>query len=188
MATHSSILAWEIPWTEKPGRLQSRGLQRVRHDSATKQEQCLNGNRSNPFTEEREKREELWGDCRGLTGESVVASGRHCGKQNWAGHLRLQTWSAPSWSQNGEHHTALWVALSEKFSFTMGSGPSKVRTNRLNNDSSLTYCCKCTATVSGFESSAKMKPWEITKLRELSIFVLEQGREILWEKCLCRKA
>ena len=32
MATHSSILAWEIPWTEKPGGLQSMGLQRVRHD------------------------------------------------------------------------------------------------------------------------------------------------------------
>ena len=32
MATHSSILAWEIPWTEEPGRLQSMGWQRVRHD------------------------------------------------------------------------------------------------------------------------------------------------------------
>ena len=32
MATHSSILAWKIPWTEKPGRLLSMGLQRVRHD------------------------------------------------------------------------------------------------------------------------------------------------------------
>ena len=31
MATHSSILAWEIPWTEEPGRLQSMGLQRVGH-------------------------------------------------------------------------------------------------------------------------------------------------------------
>ena len=30
MATHSSILAWEIPWTEKPGRLQSMGLQKSR--------------------------------------------------------------------------------------------------------------------------------------------------------------
>ena len=30
--THSSILAWKIPWTEEPGRLQSMGLQRVRHD------------------------------------------------------------------------------------------------------------------------------------------------------------
>jgi len=29
MATHSSILAWKIPWTEKPGRLQSMGSQRV---------------------------------------------------------------------------------------------------------------------------------------------------------------
>ena len=32
MATHSSILAWKIPWTEDPGRLQSMGLQRVRDD------------------------------------------------------------------------------------------------------------------------------------------------------------
>jgi len=32
MATHSSILAWEIPWTEELGGLQSMGSQRVRHD------------------------------------------------------------------------------------------------------------------------------------------------------------
>ena len=32
MATHSSTLAWKIPWTEEPGRLWSMGLQRVRHD------------------------------------------------------------------------------------------------------------------------------------------------------------
>ena len=32
MATHSSILAWRIPWTEEPGGLQSMRLQRVRHD------------------------------------------------------------------------------------------------------------------------------------------------------------
>jgi len=32
MAIHSSILAWEIPQAEEPGRLQSMGLQRVRHD------------------------------------------------------------------------------------------------------------------------------------------------------------
>ena len=31
-ATHSSILTWRIPWTEKPGGLQSIGSQRVRHD------------------------------------------------------------------------------------------------------------------------------------------------------------
>ena len=32
MATHSSVLAWRIPWREEPGGLQSIGLQRVRHD------------------------------------------------------------------------------------------------------------------------------------------------------------
>ena len=35
IATHSSTLAWKIPWIEKPGRLQSMGWQRVRHDWAT---------------------------------------------------------------------------------------------------------------------------------------------------------
>ena len=32
MATHSSTLAWKIPWTEEPGRLQFMGLRRVGHD------------------------------------------------------------------------------------------------------------------------------------------------------------
>ena len=32
MATHSSTVAWKIPWMEEPGRLQSMGLQRVGHD------------------------------------------------------------------------------------------------------------------------------------------------------------
>ena len=32
LVTHSSIPAWEMPWMEEPGRLQSTGLQRVRHD------------------------------------------------------------------------------------------------------------------------------------------------------------
>ena len=35
MAPHSSTLAWQIPWTEEPGRLQSMGSRRVRHDWAT---------------------------------------------------------------------------------------------------------------------------------------------------------
>jgi len=43
MATHSSILAWKIPWTEEPSRQQSMGLQRVRHDLATKQQQMYLG-------------------------------------------------------------------------------------------------------------------------------------------------
>ena len=39
MATHSSILAWIIPWTKEAGRLQSMGSQRVKQDLATKQQQ-----------------------------------------------------------------------------------------------------------------------------------------------------
>ena len=35
MATHSSILAWRIPWTQEPGGLQSIGSQRVGHDEGT---------------------------------------------------------------------------------------------------------------------------------------------------------
>ena len=41
MATHSSILAWRIPGTEEPDRLQSMGSQRARRDGATKQHQLL---------------------------------------------------------------------------------------------------------------------------------------------------
>ena len=39
MATHSSILAWEIPWTEEPGGLQSMGSESVGQDLGTKQQQ-----------------------------------------------------------------------------------------------------------------------------------------------------
>ena len=41
MASHSSILAWEIPRTEEPGGLQSMGSDRVRHDLKTEQQQLL---------------------------------------------------------------------------------------------------------------------------------------------------
>ena len=39
MATHSSVLAWRIPWTDEPARRQSLGSQRIRYDLATKQQQ-----------------------------------------------------------------------------------------------------------------------------------------------------
>jgi len=39
MATHSSILAWEMPWTEEPGGLQSTGSQRDGHNLVAKQQQ-----------------------------------------------------------------------------------------------------------------------------------------------------
>ena len=44
-ANHASVLAWEMPWTEEPGGLPSKGLQRIRHNVVTKQQQQtdLNG-------------------------------------------------------------------------------------------------------------------------------------------------
>ena len=41
MTTHSSILAWENPWTEEPDELQSRGPKRFGHNLATKQQLCI---------------------------------------------------------------------------------------------------------------------------------------------------
>ena len=55
IATHSNILAWKIPWIEEPGGLQSMGLQGVRHDLATTQQQaprCSQCRRSMLHTEE----------------------------------------------------------------------------------------------------------------------------------------
>ena len=51
MVTHPSSLAWEIPWTEEPGRLESMGLQKVRHDLPSKQQQ-LNEESANHCKEE----------------------------------------------------------------------------------------------------------------------------------------
>ena len=53
MATHCSILAWRIPWTEEPGRLQSMGLQRVRHNLGTKQQPQIQDLVPRPGTEPR---------------------------------------------------------------------------------------------------------------------------------------
>ena len=53
MATHSSILAWRIPWTEEPGGLQSTGSRRVRHDGsdlARTVKRCSLGPRRHPST------------------------------------------------------------------------------------------------------------------------------------------
>ena len=52
MATHSSTLAWKMPWTEEPGRLQSMGSLRVRHDWATSLSlflSCIGEGNGNPL-------------------------------------------------------------------------------------------------------------------------------------------
>ena len=66
MATHCSILAWEIPWTEKPGGLQLMGYQRVRHDLGTttakhfKKKKCWSIQSENSRMERRKrKRQEI---------------------------------------------------------------------------------------------------------------------------------
>ena len=51
MATHSSTLAWKIPWTEEPGRLQSMGLQRVGHDFTTSLQSSVSGSVYSHFFE-----------------------------------------------------------------------------------------------------------------------------------------
>ena len=48
MAPYSSTLAWKIPWMEEPGRLQSMGSQRVRHDWATSLS-CIGEGNGNPL-------------------------------------------------------------------------------------------------------------------------------------------
>jgi len=52
-ATHSSILAWRISWTEQPGTLQSVGLQRVKHNRATKHTHIIYPNKNRKELRER---------------------------------------------------------------------------------------------------------------------------------------
>ena len=49
MATHPSVLAWEIPWTEEPGEPQSLISQGVRHNLVTKQQTTANNRRATSF-------------------------------------------------------------------------------------------------------------------------------------------
>ena len=50
MAPHSSTLAWKIPWTEEPGRLQSMGLLRIDHDRSTSLSlSCVGEGSGNPL-------------------------------------------------------------------------------------------------------------------------------------------
>ena len=76
MATHTNILAWRIPWTEEPGRLQSMRLQRVRHDWGIKQTQLINieaNSLSNTQTESSNLEKKLYTrPKRGLSQECKV--------------------------------------------------------------------------------------------------------------------
>ena len=74
VAPHSSTLAWKIPWTEEPGRLQSMGSLRVRHDWATSLSlslSCIGGGNGNPLQcsclENPRDREPWWAAVYGVT-------------------------------------------------------------------------------------------------------------------------
>ena len=89
MATHSSILAWRIPWTEEPGRLQSMGSQRVGHDWATRHgtAQCM---------ERKWKSYQFSGHVNNLCGERTLqiwlneGSGLLMGRLSWIIQISLK--------------------------------------------------------------------------------------------------
>ena len=95
MATHSSILPWEIPWTREPGRSQSMGSQRIGHDLATKQ-QPEPGRRwtwGNPSGRAAEWRGEM--GRKGLQWQEVSAAlFRQEGKTWWSGKGSQQALTA----------------------------------------------------------------------------------------------
>ena len=95
MVTHSSILAWTIPWTEEPGGLQSLGSQRVRHNWATKQQQhSHSGQRGNTAASTRsglpscvtlERSLRLSGSLPPGSKDAAVATSQRCSEDrgNW---------------------------------------------------------------------------------------------------------
>ena len=72
MATHSSILAWRLPWTEEPGRLQSTGSQTVRHDGSDLSHMHTRGLKQGFLSQGEGLRE---GDA--VSGSSPVVSADH---------------------------------------------------------------------------------------------------------------
>ena len=93
MTSNSSTLAWKIPWTEEPGRLQSMGLLRVGHDWATSLS-CIGGGNGNPLQysclENPRNREAWWAAIYGvaqsrtqLTWLSSSSSSSMTSKKGW---------------------------------------------------------------------------------------------------------
>ena len=76
MATHSSILAWRIPWTEEPGRPQSTGSQKSRHDLATKQQQRKDRNADYLLSRAALAGAEIW-DRYGVFSQCACCEGGH---------------------------------------------------------------------------------------------------------------
>ena len=122
LATHSSILAWKIPWTEEPGRLQSTGSQRVGHDWATSLPFPLGGTsgKESAYQHRRHKkcrfdpwvRKIPWSRKRQPT--SVFLSGEFHGQRAWQATVhgavksrtQLNDWKW--WELNDITYTNIW--------------------------------------------------------------------------------
>ena len=97
MATHSSILALEIPWTKEPGELQSMGSQRVRHDGATSLYYPIKGiniQRRNVLTtkeagQEKEQEKKLKEQSNWLKSYPAKSSGKGMKNLGELGHLPI---------------------------------------------------------------------------------------------------
>ena len=114
MATHSSILAWEIPWTEEPGRLQAMGSQRVRYNWATEHTQTLT--MSSIFISVPVGRV---GGCWALCLWEHFPAHMYGGNKNWApsGCLLSSQWNSswvffPAFPANGSSF-GLWLQIHE---------------------------------------------------------------------------
>ena len=125
MATHASILAWKIPWTEECGKLQPIGLQRVRHDLATekKKEKAL-GRKSGKAMWER--------------GRSFLTGSQE--KTLWEGDICTESWvTGRSQKSSGQREwqntrTNLAIQAQMRFSVTRGhwcrAGRWEIRSRR----------------------------------------------------------
>ena len=111
MAIHSSVLSWRIPWTEKPGELQSTGLQRVGHELSSKQQWTKKGRGEN--------RNEV-----APTGDVQVRMNvsRGLNQRQWVlwelGTIEIESLRIPIWHQSKKKKkflTHLWIHLASSF-------------------------------------------------------------------------
>ena len=109
MATHSSTLAWKIPWMEKPGRLQSMGLQRIGHDWTTSLSLSHHFRRASQgaqwqriyllMHEMRRHRFDLWFGKIPWRKEMAIRSSIHAGKFHGEGSVvGYSPWFTKSWT------------------------------------------------------------------------------------------
>ena len=110
MATHSSTLAWKLPWMEEPGRLQSMGSLRVRHDWETSLS-CIGEGNGNPLQcsclENPRDREAWWAAVYGVTQSQTRLKQLSSSSSNSACKLNkqgdnIQSWRVPFsvWNQS----------------------------------------------------------------------------------------